>query len=171
MQEDLPITRVAIRYGLIFGLVSSIYGILLYVFQLETNPVLPYIAWIFLILAITQAIKDYRRQNQGFVSYGQGLGIGALTGAIIGLISGMLNTFYLQVIDNTPLQRIADVTRTTLEKRGMSDEEIEKALEMSKSFQSPGLLFLFSVLGSILIGFILALIISAVLQRKRPTFE
>ncbi len=171
MQEDQPITRVAIRYGLIFGLISSIYGIILYVFQLETNPALPYLGWILIILAITQAIKDYRKQNQGFVSYGQGLGIGSLTAAIMGLLSAILNTFYLEVIDATPLQRIADMTRESLEKKGMSDQEIENALEMSKTLQSPGFLFIFSVLGAVLVGFILSLIISAILQRKRPTFE
>ncbi|ODS82319.1 MAG: hypothetical protein ABS46_09205 [Cytophagaceae bacterium SCN 52-12] len=171
MQEDLPITRVAIRYGLIFGLISSIYGILLYVFQLETNKFLPQLNWILFIFAIVVAIKEYRKQNQGFVSYGQGLGIGSLTATIMGLIGGMLNTFYLQVIDNTPLQRIADMTREDLERRGLDDQAIENALEMSQKFQSPGMFFVFSVLGSAFVGFILSLIIAAILQKKRPTFE
>lgn len=171
MQEDLPITRVAIRYGLIFGLISSIYGILLYVFQLETNKVLPQLSWVLFILAIVVAIKEYRKQNQGFVSYGQGLGIGTLTAAIMGLLGGLLSTFYLQVIDKTPLQRIADMTRENLEKQGLDDQAIENALEISQKFQSPGLIFLFSVLGSVFIGLILSLIISAILQKKRPVFE
>lgn len=171
MQEDLPITRVAIKYGLIFGLISSIYSIMLYVFQLETNKFLPYLAWILIIAGIFQAIKDYRTQNQGFVSFGQGLGIGTLTATIMGLIGGMLNTFYITVIDKTPLQRIADMMQENLEKQGLDDQQIENALEMSQKFQSPGLMFVFSVLGSAFIGLILSLIVSAILQRKRPTFE
>lgn len=171
MQEEPSVARVSIRYGLIFGLVSAIYGILLYVFELETNPALPYLSWILMIVAIVQAIKDYRSQNQGFVSYGQGLSIGALTGTIMGLIGGILNTFYITVIDKTPLQRIADITRQKLEEQGLDDQAIENALEMSQKFQSPGLLFVFAVLGSAFFGFIFSLVISAVLQKKRPTFE
>ena len=171
MQEEPPITRVAIRYGLIFGLISSIYGILLYAFQLETNKFLPQLSWVLFIFAIVVAIKEYRKQNQGFVSYGQGLGLGSLTATIMGLVGGMLNTFYLQVIDNTPLQRIADMTREDLERRGLDDQAIENALEMSQKFQSPGMFFLFSVLGSAFVGLILSLIIAAILQKKRPVFE
>src|SRR5690606_4074236 len=90
MQEDQPIVRVAIRYGLMFGLISSIYSVLLYVFQVETNKLLPQLSWVLFILAIVLAIKEYRKQNQGFVSYGQGVNIGALTAAIIGLTSGQI---------------------------------------------------------------------------------
>jgi hypothetical protein len=171
MQEEPSVARVAIKYGLIFGIISSIYGILLYVFQLETNKFLPYLSWILLIVGIIQGIMDYRTQNQGFVSYGQGLSIGSLTGAIIGLISGILSTFYLTLIDGTPLQRIADMTRESLEKEGLDDQAIENALEMTQKFQSPGLLFVFGVLATTLFGFLFSLVISAALQKKRPTFE
>lgn len=171
MQEDQPIVRVAIRYGLMFGLISSIYSVLLYVFQVETNKLLHQLSWVLFILAIVLAIKEYRKQNQGFVSYGQGVSIGALTAAIIGLTSGLISTFYLQVIDKTPLQRISDYTRQSLEEQGLDDQAIENALEMSQKFQTPGMIFLFSVVGSAIIGLILSLIIAAILQKKRPVFE
>lgn len=171
MQEEQPVSRVAIRYGLMFGIIGSIFSVLLYVFQLETNKFLPQATWIIFIIAIVVAIKEYRKQNQGFVSYGQGLSVGALTSAIMGFVNSLLSTFYLQVIDNTPLQRISEQTRITLEEKGMDDQQIEAALEMSQKFQSPGMLFLFSVIGSAVMGLILSLIIAAILQKKRPVFE
>ena len=171
MKEEPSVARVALKYGLIFGVIGSIYGILLYVFHLESNNFLPYLSFVLMVLAIVQGIKDFRNQNEGFISYGQGLSIGALVGTIMGLVSGTLNTFYITVIDSSPLSRMNDVARERLERQGLDDAQIENALEISQKFQSPGILFLLGVIGSVFFAFLLSLIIAAIFQKKRPTFD
>ena len=58
-----------------------------------------------------------------------------------------------------------------MEKKGIPDDQIDKAMEMSKMFMSPGAMFVLGLLGSILIGFILSLIIAAIVKKDKAVFE
>jgi len=55
--------------------------------------------------------------------------------------------------------------------RGMSDEEVDAAMKMTESFQGPLALILGGLIGSVVIGFLLSLILSAIMKRNRPEFE
>lgn len=171
MQEDISVTRTAVKYGLIFGIASGVYTILLYITESEQNKVLPWIGFALLLTGIVLGIKEYRKLNDGFMSYGQGIGLGTLIGAISGFCSAMLGTFYTQVIDNTPLQRGLDATRQALEERGMDDAQIDNVLEMTQKFQSPGIMFAMGVVMTVIVGLIASLIIAALFKKSRPVFE
>jgi hypothetical protein len=113
-------------------------------------------------------MKEFRTLNGGFMSYGQGLGIGALLSGIAGFISATYSYIYNEFIDPTLRQQILDKTREDLENRGMDDAQIDAAMEISAKFSSPGMTFVFGIIGSIIIGFILALIISAIMKKDKP---
>ena len=102
------------------------------------------------------------------MTYGQGLGIGTLMSAISGLISSVYAYIYHEFIVPTLRQQILDKVREDLENRGMDDTQVEQALEMSQKFSTPGFTFLFGIIGSIFIGFIIALIISAIMKKDKP---
>ncbi len=171
MQEDVSVTKVAIRVGLLLGIIIGVYTIILYITELEQNKVLAWGGVAFLIGAIFIGMKEYRKQNNDFMSYGQGVGLGSLIAAIGGLLSAMFTTFYIRVIDMTPIQRGLDVTRETLEKQGMDDSKIDEALEMAEKFQTPGMMFALGVVGTLVMGLVISLIVAAILQKKRPVFE
>ncbi|QNP51020.1 DUF4199 domain-containing protein [Hymenobacter qilianensis] len=83
-------TSVGLRYGLLTGIVSIIYSFILLAANLEQNTALSLLGIVILIGGIFLAHKNYKENNGGFMSYGQGLGIGV----ILSLVSGLLGAFF-----------------------------------------------------------------------------
>ena len=113
-------------------------------------------------------MREYRTANAGYMTYGEGMGLGALLSAVAGLLSSIFSVFYTQIIDPGFQERITEQVREQLESSGnMSDEQVDQAVEMMGKFQSPGLQFLFGILGTILIGVVFSLIIAAILRKNK----
>ncbi|UFH57481.1 DUF4199 domain-containing protein [Spirosoma sp. KNUC1025] len=125
------------------------------------------VTYLLIITGITLAMREFRTLNGGYMSYGQGLGLGTLTAAVSGLLSSMFSVFYMTIIDTGIMTRAADKVREQLEDSGLSDDQIDSQMKLMEMFQSPGLLFLFGIFGSILMGFIFSLIIAAFIRRNK----
>jgi hypothetical protein len=78
------ISAVAIRYGLIVGMITVIYSLILYITDLQiTNQFLSYVSFLILIVGIYLAHQNFKKENGGYMTYGQGLGIGSLVSLIV----------------------------------------------------------------------------------------
>jgi len=171
MQETPSTARVALKWGLIAGVVSMIYSTALYMTSQFTNNALTWLALLISVTFIVLAMREFRTLNGGFMTYGEGVGLGTLVATISGMLSATYSYFYMNFIDTTIMQQIMDQSRVKMEEQGMSDDQIEQALEVSQNFMSPGLTFLFGVLGSVFFGLILSLIIAAFMRRNKPFAE
>lgn len=171
MEEKTSTARVALKYGLLAAVVTMVYSTILYVAGLGSNRILASLSYVFMIVAIVLAMKDFREKNGGFISYGEGLGLGSLTSAVLGLLSSAFTIFYIQFIDSNMLTQSLDQMREELERKGMDDAQIEQAVEVSQKFMSPGIMFVTVILGYIIVGFIFSLIIAAIMRKEKPVFE
>jgi hypothetical protein len=117
------------------------------------------------------AMRDYKSQSGGFMAYGQGLGIGTMMCGVSAVLSGAFNYLYMTVIDPTIPQVMFEKVQEEWEKNGLSAEQIEQAASMTKMWMSPGMLFVFGVLGAILLGLIISLIVSAIMKNNKPEME
>jgi hypothetical protein len=171
MEEKTSTARVALKYGVLASVVIMIYTTIINVAGMGQNKILSSLTFVFMIVAIVLAMKSFREQNKGFMSYGEGLGIGSLVSAIMGLLSSAFTMFYIQFIDNNLLTQSMDQVREDMERRGMDDAQIDQAMELSQKFMSPGIVFVMGVLGYLVVGFIISLIVSAIIRRDKPVFE
>ena len=173
METTQPkISSIALRYGLIAGLLVIIYALILQFTDLYMSKTLSYVNYLFVLGAIIMAYRDFKSQNQGFMTYGQGLGLGTLTAGITGVLSGIFSYIYIKFIDDTMLGKIADMQREELDKNAsMTEEEIEKAIEMSASFTTPEMIMVFSIIGFVFFGFLMSLVVAAAMRNARPEFE
>jgi predicted membrane protein len=171
MQEQVSTARVALKYGVITSVAAIVYSTLLMVLGQNQNQALGALGFVILVAGIVFAMRDYREQNNGFMSYGQGLGIGSLMAAIVGVISSLFTMFYIQFIDDTIIRQSIDKARADMEARGMDDSQIDQAMEITQKFMTPGVMFLVQVLTYLVIGFILSLILAAILKKDKPVFE
>lgn len=170
--ENQPSTaRSAIKWGLIIGVASIAFSTIIFLSGQFGNQTLSYLGYLILIAGLVLAMKDFRTQNNGFMRYGQGLGLGSLTSAVSGVLSGAFMYVYMSFIDTTLNDQILDKAREQWEKQGMSEQQMEQAAEMSKSFMGPGAMFVFGVLGSLIFGVILSLIIAAIMKKDPPVNE
>ena len=167
----LTTTSVGLRYGLLTGLVSIIFSFILFVTHADQSPV-RWLALGILVGAMVMAHNAFKQGNGGFMNYSQGLGIGAIMGGVSGVLSTAFNLLYMTFIDPEYMGRIMETTRAKMEEKGgMSDEQIDQAIKMVQKFSSGGWMVLFGVVGSVLFGFLIALVISAITKNSKPEFE
>ena len=164
-------TSVGLRYGMLTGLVSILFSFGLNIMHQESSPA-RYISFAIMIGGIVLAMNAFKQQNQGFMSYGQGIGIGTVLSAVTGLMSGIFAYVYMTFVDPEMMVRITEKMRTDMEARGgMTDEQIDQAITMSGKFMNGPFMLVFALLGSILIGVLLSLVISAIIKNAQPEFE
>ena len=134
----------------------------------SANTVFSVISYLVGIYFTHKAFKDH---GDGYMTYVQGLGLGSVLSLVSGILNSAFSIVYLIFFDNTFISRQMEQTRIQLEERGMSDAEIEQALEFAEFFTSPMALFFMAVLSSLFFGFIWSLIISAFTKETDPRVE
>lgn len=172
MNEQNSTFRVALKWGLIVGIVLIVYSLILYLTD-SAGETLPGLGiYVVIIAGLILAMRDFRLLNNGFMSYGQGLTVGVVTSAISGLLSSIFSYFYTTFIDTGVMERMMDKTREKLEEAGISDDQIDTQMEMMEKMQNPLFTMGMGLLGSIVLGLIFSLIIAAFLRNeKKDPFE
>lgn len=171
MEQKITTTSIALKYGVITAVAAIVYSAILLVTSLNTNQALGYLGFVILIAGMVLAMRDFRTSNAGYMSYGQGLGIGTMVSGIVGLLSSAFSVLYMKFIDPNVMQQAVDTARENLEKQGLDDSQIEAGMEMSQKFMTPGMMFMMGTLSYIIIGFIISLIVAAIMRRNEPIFE
>lgn len=169
--EQPSTAKIALKWGAILGVANILFSTVLMITDQVQNRSLGAVVYLLIIVGLVLAMRDYKQQNEHYMSYGEGLGLGALTSAVTGFLSSTYSMIYLTFIDPAFMQRTMDKLRDQYEEQGMDDAQVERIMEMSQRFQSPGILFIFGILGTILMGVIFSLVIAAVLRRNKPVFE
>ena len=162
-------TSVGLRYGLLTGLVSIIISFGLFVSHQEAGP-LRFVTFAVLIAGMVLGMIFFKQNNQGFMSFGQG--VGTVLSAVVGLLSGIFSYVYMNIIDPSVVIRMTEKIRADMEARGgMSDEHIDQAMAISGKMMNGPIMLVTALLGTILVGVILAMIISAFIKHAQPEFE
>ncbi len=105
------------------------------------------------------------------MSYGEGLGIGAVLAAVAGLLSSFFSFLYLKFVDPDYMNRVMELTRSRLEDRGMEGAQVDQAIASIAKYSTGPISIVFGALGALLLGFFLTLAISAFTKHTRPEFE
>ncbi|TGE27886.1 DUF4199 domain-containing protein [Hymenobacter metallicola] len=164
-------TSIGLRYGLLVGLIICLASFIIRLLITDPNSPINNIIYVVLIVGIILAHRDYKAQNQGFLSFGQGLGLGLLTALVAGLVTGLFSYIYAEYIDPEYMSTIIEAMRTQMETQGRSAEQIETTVGwMTKMMSGP------IVIGTVLLsmlfwGLIISLITSAFTKHNRPEFE
>jgi hypothetical protein len=172
MEQQVTTRGVGMQYGVIVGIIMIIYGTLLQVTGLALEyQSLSYINYIFLGVVIYLAHKKFKEEGDGFMSYGQGLGIGFWISLIGGVISMVFSYIYMSFIDSTIMEQAMDKARYDMEEKGMSDAQIDQAMSITEKFMTPEMIFVMGIVGTLIFGFILSLIVSAITKKTDPQLE
>jgi hypothetical protein len=171
MEEKPSIARLALKWGLISGVIFMIWTTIINVAGLFTNQSIQWVSLVISIVLIVMAMREYRTLDSGFMTFGEGVGLGTLLSVVSGLVSITYNLIYTNFIDPTIRQQMLDNAREQMENRGMADQQIEQAMEFTEKIQSPGLQFLVGILFAAIFGVLISLVVAAFLRRSRPPFS
>ncbi len=117
------------------------------------------------------AFREFRELNGGFMSFGQGLGLGMLLFVTGGVLAAGFDIVYKKVIDPGIIDKILEMTEMQYEKSGLSPDAIEKAMESAKPFIAGPLAPVVVIFSFALTGFICSLIMAAIMKKNPPVFE
>ena len=168
-EEKVTTRSAGIRYGLISGLISIAYFVILTMADISmTEGIGRWASLLISVVIIYLAHKYYKENGDGFMTIGQGTGIGFWLALVSVAISSVFTYIYMKFIDNSMIQQILDKQREAMEERGMDDAQIDQAMTMTEKFMTPEIILGTGLLFGVVIIVIVALLISLVTQKKNP---
>jgi hypothetical protein len=169
--EKVTTRSAGIRYGLIMAVISIAFFVVMSVAGLDMQGPVGYLSWAITAVMLFLAHKYYKEQGDGFMTIGQGTGIGFWAGTVSSVISSIFTYVYIKFIDDSFLQTIKDKQIEAMEKQGLSDEQIEQSMKIAGAFTSPEAILGFGIVGGIIVAVIIALLISLFTKNTNPDLE
>ena len=168
MEQQSSLRQIGIRYGLIVALVMVVYSLILQFAGLAMNRPLGFLTYAILIAGIAVAHNTFKRDGDGYMTLGQGIGIGMWITLVAGVISSVFSYLYLRFIDDSVIQKAMEEAVTQMEERGMADDQIDQAMKITEKFMQPGAMMIIALVTMLILGFIISLIVSAITKRTNP---
>lgn len=171
MEENNVITKptvmsVGLKFGLILGLVSVILSLVRFVVgsnPLENNWMNNVLSLALVLAAVFFAHKAFKEGGDGYMSYGQGLGIAIIAVIVSTLLSEVFMYIYLTFVDPSAFETIWEKAEEDMESKGQSAEQIEMGLSWGRK-----LFWVFFAIGGAFWGLIIGLIVSIFTQKRAP---
>ncbi|MFZ6011225.1 MAG: DUF4199 domain-containing protein [Bacteroidota bacterium] len=166
--QAVTVRSVGVKYGLISAMISIVFFlVLVFTGQNAFDNTWNWIGLIFSIAILVLAQKNYKDSGDGFMSYGQGVGIAFWIALISLIIGGLFTYLYTTVIDTTVMDMMYQKQAEEMEKNGMTSEQIDMAAKWTRMLFWPIYIF-FGLFFGVLVG----VIVSIFTQKKRaePTF-
>ena len=170
-ENEVSSKQISIKYGLISGLIGVAFFVVINLLGQGMNQSLSYVGFLILAVIVYLAHKAFKDEGDGYLNYGQGLGIGTLISLVSSVVSGIFMFIYVSYINTGYIQQLMDKTREDMENQGQSDEIIDQSMEFMSMIFSPIALPIMGIVSTVFMGFIISLIVSAITQNKRPETE
>lgn len=170
MENNVTTFNAGIRWGGITGGVLILFGLLMYVTGMsdpyKESP-LQHIGWIIVIGGVIMGIMYFKDNNEGIMSYGQGVGTATMVGLIAGIISAIWIFIFFKFIDPDMLEAIREFSFEKATESGEIPEEAEENMrKMMNTFTSPVVMSITSVLMYTITGLVVGLIGSAFMKTR-----
>ena len=169
--------NLGVLYGLINAGAAILFTVILYLIGPDAfvSPV-AYVGMVIPIVVCVIGALQIRKQQGGYLEFSEALKATFLILIIGSFIATIFQYILFNYIDVPFREALAQVTAEQAEKLmrrfGASEDDIDKAVEttLNKNNYTIGKLLMGFVFGCIW-WFIVALIVSAIIKRKRPAFE
>ena len=169
-ENKVTVKQLGLRYGLILGLIFIVYNLILQFTGLATNNWMSIISNLALLITIVMAHKAFKEGGDGYMSMGQGLGIGTLISLVSGIISSVFIFIYLKFVDDSMLGLIKEKQLEQFEKQGLSDAQIEQQMKIAEMFSGPIAILIMGIIITVFAGFIISLIVSLFTKKSKKIF-
>lgn len=171
MSEEITTGEYKRKWGLIFGLVSTIVFIITAASRLNMGLGGIALAWVVAIGMLVLGVKEFRTDNGGFVGFGKAFGIAFMIAIIGGVVRGVLQYVYV-LIDPEFLiwQREVQENSGFGPPRDQS-QGIPQSMQSFIDFtQSAEFIPIASIIGAIFAGLIFGAIVAAIVKNEADEF-
>jgi hypothetical protein len=161
-----------LQYGFLLGGISVVFALMLFFLDMhytqESSVGIISIIITFAVIVLGQ--YNFRKDNNGFLSFGEALKLGVGIALISSIIGVTYQVLLVTVIDPDTIPKMITIAENQLYESypEMSQEQIDQMLEMQNKFITPKMMAAFGLIGGVFIGFIISLITGLILKRNRP---
>ena len=169
MEDSLApsVRTVGIRYGMISAGISVASFLLLHFGGL--GPFNSSWGWVRLAIGIAivvMAHKYFKDNGDGFMSFGQGFGMGFWITLISLAIGTGFTYLFVTFIDQTPMDDFYQEQLESMQEKGMPDDQIDVAFEWTRK-----LFWGIAIVFGFIFGLLIPLIVTIFTQKKNPQGE
>ena len=161
-----------LQYGFLLGGISVVFALMLFFLDMHytQESSVGIISIIITIAVIVLGQYNFRKDNNGFLSFGEALKLGVGIALISSIIGVTYQVLLVTVIDPDTIPKMITIAENQLYESypEMSQEQIDQMLEMKNKFITPKMMAAFGLIGGVFIGFIISLITGLILKRNRP---
>jgi len=163
-------TKIATKWALIYLVTAIIITYVIQFLNLDPNSPVKYLSYLSFIAFLLLAQKEYKDQLGGYIKFGQAFSAGFRFGLFAGLLFGLFLYIYLAFLSPDMLAKSIDSQRDAMAAKGLSEEQVEKGIEMAKKYGAIFGAFGVAIWYAIL-GVILGLIGAAIFKKERSPFD
>ena len=170
--EQLPpnSTRVATKWALIYVLTGIIITYIIQFANLDPNSPVKYLSYVPFIAFLLLAQKEFKDQLGGYIKFGEAFSTGMRYGVFAGLLFGIFMYIYLSFLNPDFLAKTAESQRDAMAAKGLSSDQVDKAIEMTKKYGA-----IFAAFGTAIwyaiLGIMIGLIGAFIFKRERSPFD
>lgn len=158
------------NWGAVLGLLLIMLSLALYLLGMGESKAAG-VSYGLIIGVIIYGIINRRKEQDGFISYSEGLASGTAIAFFGGVIAGFYSFIHMSFIDTDQLARLLAGMEDQLFESGMASSQVDMMMGIYQKIFRPAPMFIMSILGSTLFGFLVSLIAAAVLRKKDDSFE
>ncbi len=173
MEENQPKTgKFALNYGLITGGAGIVFGIMLYMMdmQYEQGIAIQGIQIAILAAGIVWAIVQFKKANLGFLNISHALKVGAGVALVAGIIGLIYFFLFSNFIEPDFMDNLSEIGKQKAleDNPQLTEAQIDQGMEMQKKFAwvSYPIILIFNVI----IGLVVGLITGLIMKKQKPAY-
>jgi hypothetical protein len=172
MEANPPKTgKFSLNYGLILGGLAVIFGVMLFMSDAHTSqsPVNSIISIAMSIGVIFWGILNFKKANDGYLTLGQALKLGAGIALVAGIITVLWTMLLANVLDPDFPSKVMDTRLAEVaEEANMTPEQIQQQKEMGLKFWWFG--YPVILIFNIIIGLVIGLVGGLIFKKAQPDY-
>lgn len=125
--------------------------------------------YVIMAIALIMAVREVRTAEGGFLSFGRALGTGTVTSVWTALFTAVFSYIYYKFINHSFIDYIREQMQDKLDdKMSGNGAQMESVSKIANLMTTPGGVSVLKFISVFFIGFILSLIIAALLKKDNP---
>ena len=170
--QKITPSKTALNYGIILGGISLVYSLMLFFLDMhyQGDTIASVIGYLIFIIIVFWAIRDFKKNNNGYISLSEALKTGVGTSLISALILCIYTIILIEYLDPEFLDKSTEYQKQKLlqEDPEISVENVDKMFDMQKEFSGPFIISGFIIIFNLFFGFIISLIVGLILKKSQP---
>jgi hypothetical protein len=174
---EMPARPTGFKWGLIGGIAGIVLSLVSYLIggdeaygsewsTLKIITTLLSLGLSFFILY--KASLEHKIKQGGFITFGKAFSISFWVSLVMSILTSIYLYFFFTTMGKGILELIATQQEDVLRERGMDEEQIEKALEITSSFMGPGVMAISGFIAGLFFGLVLGIVIGFIVKRDPP---